>query len=645
MTLPITGPISIKHIKDEFDLTTPTGMQDLYVLGIIPSGQIGIGDFRGTAKYFTVQEQLMYSNSADAQHAIATTVPPSVNDLFTTWPRYFGADYFEDASTATGSAANWELLTDPERVSQPDNTALGCGIVSPFGLDTYHFEATVTSPGADDDSIGLVIAFVRDGDINKALLAVRTKGGNHPTLGWGLLYCEYGAANTWLINNIDVDGVSGDGGFSGDQSRISVDRDGDIITCLTTNWNDVNNFQPSSQIVLDLNSDPRLHIFKGKQPYGYYTLSQAGSTYLDVEFSGGLDSPKIIDNQAGQVWEYIDGSWTLTTESIIEQFDPIKKVINQENGELFLITPTSSTFLGQLTVNSNFDSNKVQAQSQMIIASTVNDSAGAISGTQVIGLYKQYQEQTNLLAGKPLLYTTSDHNYEVHETLGNTGYNNVGGPQWFSTNNIDVTPHNLIGGTVVFDNGIVGVITEISDGDSTTSSKIYYNATTDFQIFGMSYTVSNVGAMIIYSDQLDTDYYGPSSQSQVSGVESNKIFIELYQNTLDDTWSIFIVCDTVAELDSGSATVDITNLPVGHTISMSDDATEVVEVDSTTARGTWSWGGANTDGGIIRCPNKDSINGVTLTLVSTNRMDEWKFRTPSGYAYQDINTPFVFGIG
>lgn len=287
---------------------------------------------------------LIYKDSVEFDTAVSTFTPPTPLDIFNTWARIDGANYFENISTATGSAANWKYLTNPERIEQPDNTSLGCGFISPELLDTFTFESTLKSVDSDDDTIGLIIAFVRDNGVNKSLVAARTKGGQQPTLGWGVIYTENGAGTpTWVIQQMSVGGVSG--GFSGSSSRVKIDRKEDLIKCYTSNWNN-ETIETSSEIIIDLNSDPRLEVFKGKQPYGYYTHSQSNSTYLNSVVTGAINYNQLLNYETGEIMDYVDGQWVASSATIQDETGYVRLVVNPLTSERFLIKENSIEFLG-----------------------------------------------------------------------------------------------------------------------------------------------------------------------------------------------------------------------------------------------------------------------------------------------------------
>lgn len=339
---PVNGEVSLNGDNVSFVSTGISGFPAEFDYTVTNTdGTEGTGKVYVNITALPPIEALIYATDAGVQDAIANGyTPPTVTDIFNTWPRFASADYFADAGSSTGIANDWKLLTGPDRISMPTNGA-GSGIVSSDSFDNYTFEATLTSTNHDNDTIGLIVAFVRDGATNKALYISRTKGGNAPANGFGLVYSENGSSNTWNINNISVDGTNG--GWGSQKSRVKIQRQGDIIKCYATNWDDENNYQISSEIVLDLNSDARLTIFKGKQPYGYFAHSQAESTFLDVAFTGGMDASKLYDVTGNVLWEYIDGSWVNNGTTIQEDLGYVRDATNPETGITYHITGADIT--------------------------------------------------------------------------------------------------------------------------------------------------------------------------------------------------------------------------------------------------------------------------------------------------------------
>jgi len=256
--------------------------------------------------------------------------PPTFQEVFNSWPRASSASYFENPASASGAAAAWVYDSGLGSIRQPQNTTTHEMVVSPLSdaLEYYKFEATLTSTNNDDDSIGLVIAFVRDNGVNKALVAHRTHSGTAPNLGWGIAYYEGGVQTT--LTNVSVGGTSS--GWNGSASRVKVERNGDLIRTWATPWNDLANFQ--GEMVIDLEANTingaavavDLSVFKGKKQYGYYTFSQADSTYQNVVFEGGVARDVAIllvlgvdtDDDGRDdtwsdsgVWRFQEGEWVL----------------------------------------------------------------------------------------------------------------------------------------------------------------------------------------------------------------------------------------------------------------------------------------------------------------------------------------------
>ena len=99
-------------------------------------------------------------------------------------------------------------------------------------------------------------------------------------------------------------------------------------------------------MTLDLNSDPRLTKFLGQKSYGYYTYSQAGTTYYDVVLKGNLDYSKIFDYQTGLVKEYIDGVWVNSAQTIQQILGYIRTVRNPLTGDTFIIKESIIEYIG-----------------------------------------------------------------------------------------------------------------------------------------------------------------------------------------------------------------------------------------------------------------------------------------------------------
>lgn len=267
------------------------------------------------------------------------------------------------------------------------------GFVSPKKYDNYTLEVTLWSAdSSDDDIIGVVAAFIHDAgadgtnntadDRNYVLYLSRTLGGFSPSNGWGLVIADATTGQGTTLVDIDIDGTDGNWGgiSSGDPdndptndkaSRIKIVREGDKITAWCSDWmvGTSTFFTPptyntDSKIEIDLSAiiDNVTHKsgsasydltrFQGKQYYGYINYSQAMSTFLDIDFRGGLDPYTIIlltqTNLTGnyydgsEVWKYESGDWVQKPAiSAQNELDYVRDVVNTQTGKTYTIRESS----------------------------------------------------------------------------------------------------------------------------------------------------------------------------------------------------------------------------------------------------------------------------------------------------------------
>ncbi len=312
-------------------------------------------------------EAFVFDEAAVFEEQKVTYAPPTMQNVFNTWARFDGNNYFEnkDAEGISTNAAAW--LFENDSVKMPLNVVPYNGFLSPQELENYTFEATVTSTYGDNDNIGLVIAFVRldtneDGepDTNYSLTAMRTRGGKKPYSGWGVVYNEgEGLRAGDARYTADVYGrileekavvAENNSNWSGAKTRIKIVRSGDIIRCYTTNWNTTDLYVAESLIEIDLNSDPDLHKFKGKKPYGYVSYSQPNSTYENINIEGGLDANtmSLLKWNEGsmliEVWAYDNdtGAWVLDASKTLQEiYGYVREVVNPITGKRYLIKQNS----------------------------------------------------------------------------------------------------------------------------------------------------------------------------------------------------------------------------------------------------------------------------------------------------------------
>lgn len=425
-------------------------------------------------------DALIYNDSnAAAQKKLE--VPLTSEQTFSNMARIASNDYFPDQLSAETneppkeSAKSWQFQPATEHLSEEyvmtGNFAESLGLISTKEYDKYTIEATLSSETEsetelnDNDFIGIIAAYVRDGEKNHILAILFNTG----TTDWGTqyrhgcqIYTDFGGAlgnPSKFYNSVDVLSSIPQEGWNGNKIRVKVRRDGDIIYFHISDWNQLDSYNPAYEMYLDLNVHEELEKFKGRKPYGYYNFSQGNAHYSDIKFQGGPDLSKIIDVPQNTVWSRAeDTTWQRLEQNVSEYLGPVRKVFNPENNTLFKALPESVVYLGK-EVFTGIQSYGDDLTNITLIATDENAANGAAENTQVLVLYAADKEDNNLLAGKPPLFTNSSHLNSPVESQ----YNLVGQANWFADNGIDLKHHFMPGGTVVFAGGIVGRITAIGN--------------------------------------------------------------------------------------------------------------------------------------------------------------------------------------
>lgn len=337
----------------------------------------------------------------------------SPTEIFNNWPRTERNVYYANKADAENgerwysclnhwgtytrgkcASIEWELLANPERVSQPENVWYLNTFISPDSLEKFTFEATLSSNDADDDYIGLVIAYERNkkdicnaegehdpntciteeisGGINNSFLVLMRSGnGVSPLTGnvgrFGVLYwleAKNGSGrfrNLYWTKRVFNESTAGNQNWRNNQyTRVKIMRDGNIIKAWTGPFTNVlpdpDNPQYSDDIIeIDLASDNRLHKFIGKRQYGYATYSQARSQYYDVQLLGGvtsrLDVNILISGSGSEtsVDEFYkandDGNYIQQDVSTLQSvLGYPRQATNPSTGNIFVVTSNNVIF-------------------------------------------------------------------------------------------------------------------------------------------------------------------------------------------------------------------------------------------------------------------------------------------------------------
>lgn len=259
------------------------------------------------------QQALIFETDAEASTYLTQTVAPTQQEIFNTWYRFAGADYYTSlADIPTSSEADdWFFDSGNDQFVMATNTTRHNAIVSPERKSNYVFEATVSSVDLDDDAIGLVAAFSNSYGVNKSLVVVRTRTGAAPVRGFGLLFIDGNSRST--IHDVAVEEITS-GGWDGKFSRIRIVRQGSIIKYSATTFGSTTDYSP--EYTFDMASDERMASLVSDAHYGFYTYSQAQSTYSDVLMPTSMyESVISTESYAGRLWEVSNGAWVERTLS------------------------------------------------------------------------------------------------------------------------------------------------------------------------------------------------------------------------------------------------------------------------------------------------------------------------------------------
>lgn len=311
----------------------------------------------------------IYDNRNDMERKMRLYEPPEPQEIFDTWGRLSNHMYYRNGDDAESSvnrkgdeadmALLWKLKQDSDgSYVEYARNSVYAGFVSPDGEESENFtlEATVSSKDDDDDTVGLIVAFLRDGDSNYVLEAARSQGSTsgddyvEPRQGWGLIVRKLSAGDDkpeigevlWS-RQLNVGGTKSDG-WKNSRTRIKATRNGETVTISATDWDDEGNYVPGSVISVNLRSERVLSRFLGAQKFGYFTASQERTSFRDIELNGGVIQDKLFfldpDTGESEVWWYEKNSkrWILMAGTEIQGVlgYPLE-ITNPETGETYLI--------------------------------------------------------------------------------------------------------------------------------------------------------------------------------------------------------------------------------------------------------------------------------------------------------------------
>lgn len=276
-----------------------------------------IREYYSLAPPLPAHNAMIYATTAATNAAIGTAIPPTNKQSFNSNDRFQSnavtgvGEYYTQASPPPGGSesAQWvwdDALSAP--VQQMDTVSL-VGILLNNSLDYYDLEYTLKSSDPGDDWAGIVMAFVREGNVNHTLLASvccdGTNGQADPIFP-NVTICHNNTTIPIMANSSN----DNNHGWNSSTKRIRVSRRGDVFTVYASNWNS-GILLPNNKMVININDYPNLHRFKGPKPRGYFSRSQGDSTFYNQKRSGGIMNDTIINAQTNQVYRWDGAFWNL----------------------------------------------------------------------------------------------------------------------------------------------------------------------------------------------------------------------------------------------------------------------------------------------------------------------------------------------
>lgn len=263
--------------------------------------------------------------TTDQQLSDAKGATVNFADVFNNWKR-FSHNATQTQPAVEAELAAWVYDSGTNQISNTTNSATLVGIVSPEKFSDYVFECDISSTNGDNDILGIVLAYAEVNGKQHTLTLLRSTGG----MGYKLMTVAYNWAGGTGNGAKDIgskngglkwgDGVVDDtrvidnaGAYAtgwstaGTGCRVRATRVGNKITVISSNMNDNANYVASSQIVIDLASDPVLTKFMGAAQYGYCAYSQPFGTWKTLQ--APTVKYNIYDRRNDHVWKWNGTAW------------------------------------------------------------------------------------------------------------------------------------------------------------------------------------------------------------------------------------------------------------------------------------------------------------------------------------------------
>lgn len=241
----------------------------------------------GHGTVLTITKEKFGAGHLQNMPMLSTLTMPTFKEVFDSWKRFVHWHTTDTQPAATGPLSAWEYLEDQDVLrSMADSVTqhMFVGFISPQPVGDYTFDVKVSSVDADDDWIGIVLAYAVDANGREhTLSALRSTGAEWQEVISGQFY-NCAVVKNWRQPRqgqrvLSTAKPGKDGGWGGKgTARIRAVRKADRITVTYYEFSVRNADTVIHEYVIDLN-EPDLQIFKGAANFGFCSQSQGLATF------------------------------------------------------------------------------------------------------------------------------------------------------------------------------------------------------------------------------------------------------------------------------------------------------------------------------------------------------------------------------
>ena len=247
---------------------------------------------------------------------------PTFKEIFDTWKRISHLETTENQPANTTELGSWQYNESNDSIICPINSATFVGFVSPGEVGDYTFDTLVGSPGADNDGVVIILAYKEDENGKEhTLCATRSRSieGHMQVSGKFDIWYNYKQSSRKLIAT--AGGVTNDGNWMGNYSRITAVRDGDQFTVTATKFvkstdlTDHGTDQLEGAHTFNIIDHPELAMFKSGGSFGYGCISQPYSTFANIlrpdeqvgNYYASADTIRILSEKQSEAVKFTTG--------------------------------------------------------------------------------------------------------------------------------------------------------------------------------------------------------------------------------------------------------------------------------------------------------------------------------------------------